>query len=64
LDLAMAEIARAPLTLPQVRGEARRRVVRRFPNAVIYLVKPQPIEVLAVFHTSRDPKHWQARLGS
>ena len=64
VDAAMAEIARAPLAWPCVRGDARRRVVRRFPYAVIYLVEPSHIEVLAVFHTSRDPKQWQRRVGS
>jgi hypothetical protein len=44
----MAEIARAPLAWPRVRGDARRRLVRRFPFAVIYLVEPQHIEVLAL----------------
>jgi len=62
LDAAMAEIARSPLAWPQVRGEARRRVVRRFPYAVIYLIEAEHIEVLAVFHTARDPKVWQGRL--
>ena len=62
VDAAMAEVARAPLAWPRVRGEARRRLVRRFPFAVIYLVEPQHIEVLAVFHTSRDPKVWHGRL--
>jgi len=50
------------LAWPRVRGEARRRLVRRFPFAVNYLVEPQHIEVLAVFHTSRDPKVWHGRL--
>ena len=64
VDAAMAEIARSPLMWPRARGEARRRVVRRFPYAVVYLVEPQHIEVLAVFHTSRDPKQWRERMGS
>lgn len=63
-DATMAEIGRAPLAWPRVRGEARRRRVRRFPYAVIYIVEAQHIEVLAVFHTSRDPRQWQSRLGS
>ena len=54
--------ARAPLAWPPVRDDARRRLIRRFPFAVIYLVEPQHIEVLAVFHTSRYPKVWQGRL--
>lgn len=64
VDAAMAELGREPFAWPRVRGEARRRMVRRFPYAVIYLVERQYIEVLAVFHTSRDPKQWQGRSGS
>jgi plasmid stabilization system protein ParE len=60
----MAEIARAPLMWPVVRGDARRRLVRRFPYAVIYLAEPEHIEVLAVFHSSRDPKQWHGRVAS
>jgi hypothetical protein len=28
---------------------------------VIYLAEPEHIEVLAVFHSSRDPKQWHGR---
>jgi plasmid stabilization system protein ParE len=62
VDAAMAEIARAPVAWPRVRGDARRRLVRRFPFAVIDLAEPQHIEVLAVFQTSRDPEVWPGRL--
>jgi len=61
VDVAMAEIARSPMRWPIVRGVAR-RIVRRFPYAVICLVEPQHIEVLAVFHSSRDPRAWKERL--
>ena len=64
VDTAVAEIGRSPLAWPRVRGEVRRRVVRRFPFAVLYLIEPQHIEVLAVFHSARDPQRWQGRLGS
>jgi plasmid stabilization system protein ParE len=60
-DVAMAEIARSPLAWPRVHGEMRRHVVRRFPYAVVYLVEPAHVEVLAVFHTSRDPTDWLSR---
>ncbi len=62
VDAAMAEIARTPLAWPCIRGDARRRIVRRFPYAVIYLAEPEHVEVLAVFHSSRDPSQWHARL--
>ena len=39
-------------------GEVRRAIVSRFPYAVFYIVEPKRIVVLAVLHTSRDPKLW------
>lgn len=58
----MAEIGRSPLASATVRGDARRKVVRRFPYALIYLAEPEHVEVIAVFHTSRDPAIWQERV--
>ena len=52
---------RSPLAYARVRGEARRKVLRRFPYVLIYFVKPAHLEVIAVFHTSRDPVGWQER---
>lgn len=62
VDVAMAEIARDPLMWPRVRGEVRRRMTRRFPYAVLYLAEDDHIEVLAVFHSSRDPREWKSRV--
>lgn len=61
VDVAMAEIARDPLMWPKVRGEIRRRMTRRFPYALLFVAKVDRIEVLAVFHSSRDPKEWKSR---
>ena len=58
----MAEIARDPLMWPKVRGEIRRRMTRRFPYAVLFLAVVDRIEVLAVFHSSRDPREWRSRV--
>ena len=62
LDAGIAEIGRSPLGCRKVRGEARRKVVRRFPYVLIYLPEPEHVEVIAVFHTSRDPAVWQDRV--
>jgi plasmid stabilization system protein ParE len=61
VDAGMAEIGRSPLEYARVRGEARRKVLRRFPYVLIYFVKTSHVEVIAVFHTSRDPAGWQER---
>lgn len=62
VDVAMAEVARDPLMWPKVRGDVRRRMTRRFPYAVLYLAEDDHIEVLAVFHSSRDPREWKSRV--
>jgi len=50
---------------PELHGivlkDIRRAAVRRFPYSVFYRVTPARIEVLAVFHDSRDPAQWQSR---
>ncbi len=61
VDAVMAEIARAPLLSAKVQGDVRRRVLKRFPFSVIYLTEPDHVEVLAVFHSARDPQSWQER---
>jgi plasmid stabilization system protein ParE len=44
-----------------VLNDIRRAAVRRFPYSVFYRVTPGRIDVLAVFHDSRDPAEWQSR---
>jgi plasmid stabilization system protein ParE len=52
-------------THPKLHGivlkDIRRAAVRRFPYSVFYRVMPTRIDVLAVFHDSRDPSEWQRR---
>jgi plasmid stabilization system protein ParE len=64
----VAEIQEVPDTIathsdqyPVVLGTIREAQVLRFPYAVYYLVKPDRIVVIAVFHASRDPLIWQRR---
>ncbi len=52
-------------THPELHGivlkDIRRAAVRRFPYSIFYRVTPARIDVLAVFHDSRDPSEWQRR---
>jgi plasmid stabilization system protein ParE len=55
-------IADNPEWFPAVRGEVRRAVVvRRFPFAIHFLIEPERIVILSVFHTSRDPEQLKYR---
>lgn len=52
-------------THPELHGvvlkDIRRAAVRRFPYSIFYRVTSTRIDVLAVFHDSRDPSEWQRR---
>ena len=55
-------IAGMPLAYPRVRGETRRALVWDFRYAVYFRVDGDDVAILAVMHTSRDPRRWQSRL--
>jgi plasmid stabilization system protein ParE len=54
-------IAENPQLHALVLGDVRKAVVRRFPFCVYYRSNSQRVEVIAVFHTSRNPSIWQNR---
>lgn len=51
-----------PLIHQEVFADVRKAVVRRFPYCVYYRAHTDRVEVIAVFHTSRDPSVWQGRV--
>ncbi len=42
-------------------ADIRKAVVTRFPYCVFYRAHTDRLEVLAVFHSKRDPAIWQGR---
>ena len=42
---------------------ARRHFSAQFPHAIIYLVKPDHVWIVAVMHMKRKPSYWRERLG-
>jgi hypothetical protein len=55
-------IAANPLLHGIAFQEVRTAGVHRFPYRVYYLPQAESIEIVAVFHTSRDPAIWQRRV--
>ncbi|HLT38827.1 MAG TPA: type II toxin-antitoxin system RelE/ParE family toxin [Enhygromyxa sp.] len=51
-------------TVPGVSPElgVRRVFTRRFPYAIVFLVKGDLVEVIAVAHSSRRPNYWMDRI--
>jgi plasmid stabilization system protein ParE len=42
-------------------GSIRRRLVRRFPYAILYATRPGVVRVLAVMNLKRRPAYWAGR---
>jgi plasmid stabilization system protein ParE len=61
IDDALSRIVRDPHMYPIVYKTLRRVVVRRFPFAVFYEITTDEIQVIAVFHSRRDPETWKSR---
>ena len=61
IDDAMSRIVASPHRYPNVYKSLRRIVIRRFPFAIFYEVAADEIQVIAVFHSRRDPERWKAR---
>lgn len=63
LDSTVLRIEANPLQFPVVfTGDVRRALVRDFPYGVFFGSEPEAVMVIACFHASRDPQHWQRRM--
>ena len=62
VDRSIDEICEAPRMWPVWRGEVRRRVLGRFPYAVLYVVDPTGVLIVAIAHHKRRPGYWSGRL--
>jgi len=61
LDAAMLAISEAPLRWPRIYGSCRRFPMHKFPFSVIYAVRRDFVEVMAVAHYRRKPGYWRVR---
>ena len=62
IEETLSRVLDHPYSFPPVRGNLRRAVVRRFPFAIFYEVTANEIEIIAVFHSRRNPEVWQSRV--
>src|SRR5687768_3293278 len=58
---ALEEVLAAPEAAPCVRGNVRRKLLRRFPYSLLYRLTAQEVRVLAVMHQKRRPDSWAGR---
>jgi plasmid stabilization system protein ParE len=62
VEAGLDHICRVPKAATEVYPGVRRMMVRRFPFGIFYRVDDDQIAVLAVYHSKRDPRGWQARV--
>ena len=55
------ETGKNPRQFPIVYKNASRAVLRRFPYSLFFVMDGDELLVIACFHASRDPSHWQRR---
>ena len=62
VDAALSRIVLMPEMYAVVFDAVRRAKLGRFPYLIYYRVLSDQIEVIAVLHSSRNPKVWQDRV--
>jgi toxin ParE1/3/4 len=61
VDRQVERIMSRPSQFPVLHAGVRRARLRRFPYGLFFRLRPEMIQVIACFHSSRDPMVWQSR---
>jgi plasmid stabilization system protein ParE len=62
VDAVVERISASPRQFPAIYKDVRRALLRRFPYALMFVIEADlTVTVIACFHGSRDPAHWQKR---
>ena len=61
IDSAVQDIGIHPERWPVVRFDIRRRLIHRFPYALLYRVDPEKIVIQAIMHLHWRPDYWMNR---
>ncbi len=62
VESVFRKIGLNPFRYAIARSDVRKAVVGKFPYCVFYRPHDDRVEVIAVFHTSRDPSVWEDRI--
>ena len=61
-EAAFESILYDPYGCAKIYKNVHRKLVRRFPYGIFFVISKNKISVLAVVHAKRNPKHWQNRI--
>jgi toxin ParE1/3/4 len=62
INTSLETIKKTPLSFPEIHKSLRKFCVEKFPFVIYYQVVDYTIKVIAIFHTSRNPKIWTERV--
>lgn len=61
IEETLEKVRRTPEIYPVVHANVRRALVHRFPYGIFFVDEGETIDVVAVFHGSRDPQQLSSR---
>jgi plasmid stabilization system protein ParE len=64
VGIAFGRIQASPELSPIIYRDLRRRLVERFPYAILYRVYPGLVYVVAIMHAKQNPAIWKRRASS
>ncbi len=62
LEDAASRIARSPYLYRKIEGNIRKCKLPHFPYAVIYRIRHESIEIIALMHLRQSPGYWKFRI--
>lgn len=62
IENTLQDISKKPLQWPVIDYGVRRRLINRFPYAILYKLDDSRIVIVAVMHLHRRPNYWIERL--
>ena len=62
LDSKIESLKRNPLAASYLYKNLRSSKIKRFPYSIIYKVSGNQIQIIAIFHHSRNPREWKKRI--
>ena len=62
VHLAVDAIATHPRSGSRIKNEIRRRLLKRFPFGLLYVLEDRTLVILGVMHLRRRPGYWRERV--
>lgn len=62
INLSFENIKQNPNSFPIAYKDARKYIVKKFPFVIYFRIADDIIQIIAIFHTSRNPEIWNERI--